>query len=119
MKQPRHQVRDLLAPHLRSFGYSAPVESTLRVGTRQSTSTRFRGPDEMGLGLTPAVEVYDEDSYPNDRGEVFVHTWNACGMDARHNDLVRHLCQGGLRARVTTRRGYCGIAVEFPDFRWS
>jgi len=125
MTQPLHQqIIDLLSPALEAYGFGKPV--TYRRKNKDSapcphgsdvSRVHWNGPDSTGLGLTPSIDVYTTDMYPNEKGEAFMHCFNYIGMAVTGKNLVAFLNKRGIKARATQHKKFKGIRFAFsPDW---
>lgn len=106
---PVTQVIDALAPLVAELGYTKRVRGSAR---GLPLSVCLRNPDpEAAMVCAPSIEVYCNDAYPNERGEVFIHVWNWCGSESPKH-VCEHLLRQGIEARVTTHKKSKGVRVK-------
>lgn len=107
---PAEQVIRHIAPHLAALGYTKAVPVYTR--EKRLFAWRLKNPDpEAAMTSEPMVEVFTNDAYPNDRGEVFLHVWSWIGSEAPTH-VAQELKRRGLECRVTTHKKFKGIRLK-------
>lgn len=113
------KVLEPLLPILRQEGLVHVKRFTLRgqpwrVQVFGQSLLAEAGDQSFDPTLCPSAELYEIDAYPDpdQRGEIFVHTWGSIGNSCKRSDIAAALTVAGFKARVTTKKKCWGIAIQ-------